>query len=259
MLADGLIDAEGLERVWAEAAGGAAELDEAGFQSAVFLLDAAADEGAEEGEDQEDLREAFEGLSAGGERVGAEAFLAWDEVRALVAEGRVSEQQVRALLAEAGPGGLDLAAFGRVVDALDAAAGDDDEAEEEEEGEDEAEEEEEGEDEAEEEADATWEGGVRDEEVLRDLFDELRSPRGTVSVQLFLKWTELDALFRSKVLDDEVRTSLYALLNFTICFTSLRLLQVLDVLLTEVGSSRAGQLTFDQFKGDNPRTNSLTR
>ena len=249
MLADGLIDAEGLERVWAEAAGGAAELDEAGFSSAVFLLDAAADEGAEEGEDQEDLREAFEGLSAGGERVGAEAFLAWDEVRALVAEGRVSEQQVRALLAEAGPRDLDLAAFGRVVDALDAAAGDDDEAEEEEEGE----EGEEGE------GDATWEGGVRDEEVLRDLFDELRSPRGTVSVQLFLKWTELDALFRSKVLDDEVRTSLYALLNFTICFTSLRLLQVLDVLLTEVGSSRAGQLTFDQFKGDNPRTNSLTR
>lgn len=207
MLEDGLLDRAALRSVLDEVAPGNAELDLQAFTEAVGLMDDVANEAGESDEDDDEtMRVIFDGLKdqATG-RVTREKFLAWEEVREIVKDGFVS-------LADIGrsvPATMDFEAFLAAIDAIDSAAGDSSEEEEVEEEE-------------------SWEGGARDEESLQDLFDELRSAKSKkVSVQLLLKWSELDALFKTGVLDDEL----------------------VRVLVAEAGSTINGELTFPQFKG----------
>ena len=181
------------------------------FTEALLALDEIANETAEDEDGV--LAETFDALKSPNGKVTRSAFLAWDEVRELVSDEVLSKGEIDAILDELGvdADGMDLDTFTAAVERLDeAAAG----------------------------ADGLGEGEVEDTQVsfisetrnvdaLRDLFAELRSPKTKkVPVQLFLKWSELDALFKRGVLDDEI----------------------VRILVAEVDSEIDGELTFEQFQ-----------
>jgi hypothetical protein len=204
LIEDGLLDETSLASIIKEV-GAKDSFDLSQFTEAMFLLDEVADdsETAEE-EDDDVFRNAFDSLkSVGTGLVSKASFMAWEDVAEMIGDEFVTKDAILKVLEEFGTGaqGLDYEQFCGAIDAIDELAGtynDDEEASEE-----------------------------RDPNAIRDLFYELQDSKSKkVPVQLFLKWSELDSLFKEDIIDDEL----------------------IGILLAEIGSSIKGDLSLDQFQ-----------
>ena len=181
------------------------------FTEAVLMLDEVANENSEDEEGI--LHETFEILKSPNGRVSRSAFIEWDDVQELMNDGFISKNEINAILDELGVGmeGMDFDTYALAIQRLDETA-----AAESGENEDD-----------EEDSEVSWVGKTRSVGALRDLFMELRdSKTEKVPVSLFLKWSELDTLFKNGVIDEDT----------------------LNILLGEVNSKINGDLSFEQFQ-----------
>lgn len=169
-------------------------------------------------------REIFDSLTKGAPKLKVKDFAAWEEVQELMRDEQLGTEELKEFVAQVGStmkGELDYEQFCELFDMI---LNPDDNADGEEEGEDSgARDPSSGTDSTHEADDAAQ--SEEDQAITLELFDELRGKQDKVSVKDFIAWDEVQSLLDDEYLD----------------------MESLEVLLETVGSSKVGQLDYEQF------------
>ena len=179
---------------------------------------------------QEILRESFDSLKGKNGKVTVKALRAWDEANELISSGIVSKEAMDEIISQSlgeGNKDFDFEGFCQVVNLIDDSASASVEATE---G---------GRDffgaEDDELVDLSGDEMVFDgaalspeelDEYAREVFDQMRGDKNTVSLKTFMQWSDLKEMISEGILDKET----------------------VDILSQEVGTGKGGEMSFEQFK-----------